>query len=291
MPAHTVEQDKWDRCIAKHPNGLIYSRYDYLDNICDNWHGMVIGDYEAVMPLPWRKKYGFRYFYTPPFIQQLGLTGDIEHLDLEILTRKIRQFAWYGDLMLNFSNAAFAEAVKARQKTNFIITLKNGYDKIRESYSYDLKQTLQTIQAGLIYTHDYDYLSAITAYQKNYASRMPHISEDCFSRFALLCRQFFQEGNCMARSVRNEKGAILSNVLLLKDSKRIYHLINTTITEGRQMHSNHLLLDQLLRELSGRDLLFDFEGSELEGVKTFYKKFGGYSQPYFHYSRNFLKGY
>lgn len=291
LPAHIIEQDKWDQCIAKHANGLIYSRYDYLSNICDNWHGIVIGDYEAVMPLPWRKKYGLRYFYTPPFIQQLGLTGNTEKIDLELLTREIRQFAWYGDLMLNFSNSGLAEAVKAKQKINFIITLKNGYDKIHEAYSHDLKQTLQKKHPGLIYTSENDFLAAITAYQQNYASRMPHIHTDCFSRFTLLCRQLSQEGNCLVRSVRNEKGDILSNVLLLKDNKRIYHLINTTITEGRQMHSNHLLLDQLLRELSGRDLLFDFEGSELEGVRTFYKKFGGYSQPYFHYTRNILKGY
>ncbi len=291
LPANTIEQDKWDRCIAKHANGLIYSRYDYLDNICDNWHGIVIGDYKAVMPLPWRKKYGFRYFYTPPFIQQLGITGDTEDIDLEMLVRKIRQFAWYGDLMFNFSNTHLAGLVKARQKTNFIISLNNGYDNIYEAYSHDLKQTLQKKHTSLVYTVEDDYQAAIISYQQNYASRMPHISEDCFSRFTLLCKQLFKEGNCIVRSVRNENDTILSNVLLLKDNKRIYHLLNTTIAEGRQLHSNHLLIDQLLREWSGKDLIFDFEGSELEGVKAFYKKFGGYSQPYFHYSRNFLKGY
>ena len=66
----------------------------------------------------------------------------------------------------------------------------------------------------------------------------------------------------------------------------MYHLLNTTFPEGRETHSNPWLLDQIFREYSNRNLLFDFEGSDLPGVKTFYKKFGGHVQPYFHYRRN-----
>lgn len=290
LPTHLIEEVKWNNCIQNSSNGLIYAQYDYLDNICDHWHGIIVGDYEAIMALPWRKKYGFRYYYTPPFIQQLGLMGNTETVDYDVLTRKIRRFAWYGDIHLNFSNQKLASSVKAKNKTNFIINLKAGYTSIQSAYSLDLKQTLQRSSSDFVLNKDNDFLSAIESYQEHYASRMPHVSEDDFSRLIVLCKQLDINRSCIVRSVCNEQGTMLSNALLLRDKKRIYHLFNTTTPEGRLQHSNHWLIDQILQEFSGQDLLFDFEGSELEGVKTFYKKFGGHIQPYFHYTRNFLKG-
>ena len=290
LPPHLIEEVKWNSCIQNSSNGLIYAQYDYLDNICDHWHGVIVGDYEAVMALPWRTKYGFRYYYTPPFIQQLGLMGNTEIVDYDALTRKIRRFAWYGDLHLNFSNQKLASAIKANNKTNFIINLKAGYSSIQSAYSLDLKQTLQKSSSDFVLNKHHDFVSAIESYQEHYASRMPHVSEDDFSRLIVLCRQLDINQSCIVRSVCNEQGTMLSNALLLRDNKRIYHLFNTTTSEGRLQHSNHWLIDQILQEFSEQDLLFDFEGSELEGVKTFYKKFGGHIQPYFHYARNFLKG-
>lgn len=290
LPPYLIEQVKWDECVHNNSNGLIYAQYDYLDNICDNWHGIVVNDYEAVMPLPWRRKYGFKYYYTPPFIQQLGMIGNLEAIDYELLTRLIRQFAWYGDMNLNFSNQELATLVNANNKTNFVINLKNGYANIQKAYSPDLKQTLQKSSPDFLLKKHDDFLSAIELYQNAYGARMPHISEDDFSRLTILCKHLDYHRNCIVRSVYNAQGAILSNALLLRDNKRIYHLFNTTTTEGRALHSNHWLIDQILQEFGGQALLFDFEGSELEGVKLFYKKFGGHIQPYFHYSRNFLGG-
>lgn len=217
--------------------------------------------------------------------------GNTEAVDYDRLTRTIRQFAWYGDLFLNFSNHLLAFNLKARNKTNFIINLKNGYADIERAYSQDLKQTLhKTPPHALFYTKENNFLPALTSYQKAYAERMPHISGDDFDRFRVVCKLLFNKNLCLVRSVRNEQGIVLSDTVLLKDNKRIYNLCNTTTAEGRLLHSNHWLTDQLLREFSGLDLLFDFEGSDLEGVKTFYKKFGGHIQPYFHYKRNILKG-
>ncbi|WP_315816464.1 hypothetical protein [Paraflavitalea speifideaquila] len=56
---------KWDRCIADAPNGLIYGYSFYLDKMADNWDGLVLNNYEAVMPLPWKKKWGIYYLAHP----------------------------------------------------------------------------------------------------------------------------------------------------------------------------------------------------------------------------------
>ncbi|MBL0883808.1 MAG: hypothetical protein IBJ16_10770 [Chitinophagaceae bacterium] len=287
--AHVINQQEWDACVAMHSNGLIYAQYDYLDRICDHWSGLVIGDYKAIIPLPWRRKYGFRYYYIPPFIQQLGFIGDISLLNSlhEELIKKIRSYAWYGDLHLNFSNHLLASELHCNNRTNFVIDLHRNYLEIYQAYHPDLKQLLLKIpKASFYYSKEHTITDTIRHYQQQYASRMPHLSLEDFARIDELCRFYASKNDCIIRSALKNDGTILSDTLLLKDERRIYHLLNTTFPEGRELNSNPWLLDQVLREFSDQHILFDFEGSDLPGVKNFYKKFGGHVQPYFHYRRN-----
>ena len=57
-----INKTKWDACILNAPNGLIYPYSFYLDHMAKNWDALVFGDYEAVMPLTWNKKYSFLLF-------------------------------------------------------------------------------------------------------------------------------------------------------------------------------------------------------------------------------------
>jgi hypothetical protein len=80
----------------------------------------------------------------------------------------------------------------------------------------------------------------------------------------------------------------MSIVLLLKDNKRYYNLINYTSAFGRQTEANYFLYDSLFKELAHQNMIFDFEGSNREGVKKFYEKLGVINQPYFHWHFNNL---
>ena len=71
-----VDKQKWDACIGSANNGLIYGYSTYLDAMANNWDALVSGDYELVMPLPWRKKYGVYYLYQPFLTACLGVFGN-----------------------------------------------------------------------------------------------------------------------------------------------------------------------------------------------------------------------
>ena len=57
----SIDRQKWDQCIDRAGNGRIYGYSWYLDIMSNNWDALVLGDYQLIMPLPWRKKYGIRY--------------------------------------------------------------------------------------------------------------------------------------------------------------------------------------------------------------------------------------
>src|SRR5262245_20345245 len=76
LTRNKIDVARWDRCIDRAPNGLIYSYSCYLDTMSRQWDALVMGDYGIVMPLTWNRKYGISYLHQPFLTAQLGVFGE-----------------------------------------------------------------------------------------------------------------------------------------------------------------------------------------------------------------------
>jgi len=279
-----INIERWNACVAAAPNGLIYHKFEYLQHMCAQWTGFVAGDYESIMPLPWRKKWGIRYLYAPAFVQQLGWVGFTT-----AATDAIHQQFRYGDVFLNFSNTDIAATSQAVPKTNLVLNLATSYENISSRYKKDLQQNLKkAAKHALHYQASDDIAYAIQLYRSLYQDRFRHVSADDYNRFCRLCTRLQQKGECMVRTVTGNNNEIHSIGIFLTDKKRVYNMMNATTDAGRKLEANHVLIDGVIKEFAGQSLLFDFEGSDLPGIKSFYEKFGATDQPYFHYHFNHL---
>jgi hypothetical protein len=140
----------------------------------------------------------------------------------------------------------------------------------------------------LVFQKEDNYESAIEEYRNTYSDRMKHVTADDFDRFKKICEQLVNEQKIVCRKAVNQKNELMAIVLLLNDGKRLYNLMNTTTPAGRKVEANHFLMDSVIREFAGKGLIFDFEGSELPGVKLFYKNFGAINQPFYMIKYNCL---
>ncbi|MDB2555531.1 hypothetical protein N9X55_02170, partial [Flavobacteriaceae bacterium] len=68
-----LEVAKYNDCIENSIQRRVYAFSWYLDIVADNWDVLVLNDYEAVMPIPWKQKYFIKYVTQPFFCQQLGV--------------------------------------------------------------------------------------------------------------------------------------------------------------------------------------------------------------------------
>lgn len=295
IPAEKIDPVLWDRRVALSEDGLIYSCTDYLHAVCENWMGLVLNDYEVVMALPFKSKLGCRYWYTPPFVQQLGLIGlpnlpeqEQQQLIQQIARQVMQQYA-YGTLLFNHSNTAATYLKDIVQKPNYTLNLNRPYPEISSHYSPDLKQNIKKAErTAPVYSNDVPIQTAIDVFIEHHAHQSKHIHPDNYRAFSQLCNNVLAgRGQCFTRAVLNSNREMESVVLLLKDGRRIYNLMNTTTAAGRQNKANHFLLDQLIREFAEEALLLDFEGSAIPGVQSFYRKFGAAEEPYYlyHYNR------
>jgi len=285
-----INPDKWNNCVAKNSNGLIYAQYQYLNHLCTNWSAIIVGDYDAVMPFPWNTKWGIKYFQAIPFIQQLGLIGSIEIQQFPKIWELIHEFASYGDLFLNFNNQEFASSVLASTKANFVLNLKQDYGQIQKGYKKDLRNNLEKAKKhGQTYCPSFNIAFVLEQYQLHYAKRLQHVSNSFYQKLSLLLHHFQSNDQCLIREMHDPTSKeLLSIALLIKDEKRIYLLINVITQKGRKMSSNHTLIDHIIQEFLGKDLLFDFEGSQIPGVRDFFEHFNPQMQPYFQVHHNQL---
>lgn len=286
LAAKHIDKNKWDHCVAENSNGLIYSSTAYLNAMAKNWHGVVIDDYTAVMALPWKRKLRIRYGYTPPFIQQLGVVGNVSKEDLSTILKLIYRFVALADINFNFTNTTIQQLLPVIPRNNFVIDLSKGYDLIKLHYKSNLKENIRKASHEFLTYSTGDIKEGISMYHEQYGNRIKHVGEKDYEHFSKLCRQLQEQEQCFVRTARDGHNEILAIAVFLKDSRRIYNIMNTTTQEGRHKEANHFLLNQVIHEFSGKHLLFDFEGSELPGVREFYENFGAVSQPYFHYHYN-----
>jgi hypothetical protein len=288
VPSSSIDQEKWDNCLTHAANGLIYASYHYLNHMADHWHGLIIGDYDVIMPLAWRQKWGIKYYYQPAFTQQLGYFGVKDIEQVESLVETINDFCSYGDVFFNYANQSIAKRLAAVQQTNLVIDLSTGYDYIYHQYNKDLQNNVRRAAKFELLYQPAEVATAIQIYQQWYGNRFTHVTAKDYEQFGLLCNHFNKKGQVFARDVIDGAGNLLAIGLFLKDEKRIYNVMNSTAEEGRKKEANTFLFDNIIQEFAGEDLLFDFEGSDLPGVKQFYQKFGAVPQPFFHWHHNNL---
>lgn len=273
-----IDEKKWAACLEQCQNGLVYGCHHYLDAMCSHWDALVLNDYEALMPLPWRKKWGFRYIYQPAFIQQTGIFS-IHQLSPEIVDvflQKARKYYSFGELNLDVAPAKLS----SQNRNNFILPLDQPYPIISSGYRDDLKKNLKEANKNrLLFTEKVSHADILSLYKNLYQSIMG-IKEADYEHMEILIRFLETKGRVVVRGVFHEQ-EMVSGAVCLKDARRLYLLVSATNERGRKLSANHFLIDSLVKEFSETKLVLDFEGSDQPGIAHFYKNFGAENHPYY----------
>ncbi|MES1249828.1 MAG: hypothetical protein ABUL46_04045, partial [Chitinophaga rupis] len=250
-----IDLQKWDACIGRAPNGLIYGRSFYLDYMtAGQWDALVWEDYTAVMPLTWKRKAGIRYLYQPPFTQQLGLFSQSSTVRIEEFLPWIHRHFRFAEIFLNYENPH----PSLQPRTNFILPLDPPYAQLAEEYKKDLVKNLKLAsRSSFQYTHDLDLSTALEEYKQQYQHRTPHVKEEAYTRFKKLCFFLQPTGQIVIRTVTDHRQQPLAIALLLRQPAppgqtstasqtsphrpvdRMHLLKSTVLPAGRQTEANH----------------------------------------------------
>ena len=272
-----LDVTKYDACIEKSLQSRIYAFSWYLDIVSEHWDVLILDDYEAVMPIPWRKKFFFKLISQPLFCQQLGVFSNIE-VSTNLTYQFITQIPTSFKICHYQFNAQNNIVNKELVRKNYILDLNTKYVKLRANYRKDRKYRINQVKKK-----NYELVSIkpkeiISIAEKNY--KFMNIPKKEYEKLALLMNTIIQKKMGFILGIENNKGEILGGSFFIKSKHRITYLFSAMTEEGKYNQVASLIIDNVINEYSKNLYVLDFEGSMIKGVASFYKSFGADFEEY-----------
>jgi hypothetical protein len=275
---HEIDASKWDRCIDEARNGLIYGYAFYLDGVADNWDALVLKDYEAVMPLPWRKKYGFYYLYQPAFIAQLGIFAkELDAALIESFLAAIPSRFRLWEFPLNQQNRFELKQFQLFDRINYVLPLSECYETLSNSYRENTRRNIKkSVQFGCYPMRDIplDDIIHLAEEQSNSASNLD------LEKFKYLFPILEARSAARSYGVLSKQNQLLASCIFTFSHNRAYYILVGNHPNGRTLGASHALIDAFIRDHANKDLLLDFEGSDIRNLAFFYSSFGASEERY-----------
>lgn len=289
LPHNDIDKTKWDECITRAANHLIYGYSWYLDLVCETWDGLVNEDYTAVFPLTYRSRYGVKYLYQPPFTQQLGLfyrqDGSENSIDdfLDAIPSRFR----FAEIFLNSSS--YPNRNEIRSRNNYVLSLKPDYQTLRREYSQNTLRNLRKASGYNLYAAPHPDINAIiTLFRENRGKELKNFGEEMGQQFRRLYHSLEHRGNARAWGVYNQTNELIAGGIFFFDNNRAIFIFSGLSEDGKEKGAMPYLIDNIISQFAGTDLMLDFEGSMDPGLARFYSSFGAELKHYWYYRMNRL---
>jgi hypothetical protein len=282
-----IDLEKYNFCIQNAVQSRVYAYSWYLDCICDHWSVLVLDDYKAVMPLPWKKKFLLKYISQPFFCQQLGVFSqqEIDNTTVNLFLESIPKHFIKTDLQFH-SGHVFPESTHVLKKVNYILTLNRSYESIYKTFTKGRKHAIKQGANYGLKTTDFLIDELIILAKKHY--NFTSIKEEDYDRFKKLVRALLKEEKAILNGVRDAKEKLIGGAVFLINNDRITYLFAAISEEGRKQQVASFLLNEMIQKFADTDFTLDFEGSEIPGVASFYRSFNAVGETYYRIQKNKL---
>jgi Acetyltransferase (GNAT) domain len=254
---------------------LIYGYSFYLDQMAGQWDALVLGDYETVMPLPFKQKYGIRYLYQPFLTASLGVFGkNIHTTGIAAFLKAIPPHFKYWDIYLNHSNLSTIPAFPMYERMNYVLPLNRPYGELWFSYSQNIRRNIKKAQQlHCRAAKDIPVEKVIELAKTQLQSRSNAVPAD-YEHFAALYKYLHQQKQAITYGVYSDSNALLASAVFFFSHRRAYYILVGNHPDGKNMGASPFLIDAFIKDHVGEEVWLDFEGSDIPSLALFYSGFG-----------------
>jgi len=280
-----IDTDKWDLCLSASANALVYAQSWYLDKLCPVWDALVLGDYEYIMPLTYRQKYGIRYLYQPTYCQQLGIFPVPPKEVTEAFFRAAQQHFLFAQIQLNGMNLPLND-MPVELRYNLLLNLKESYDDLSGQFSqHTIRKLRKASHNRLSFINGLSLKEYLDFKKEHSATKLS--KQDLLSLHHLLAFSISRNlGEIYA--VYDKSNRLCAAAFFVRYKNRVTFINAVTSPEGKELNAMYFLLDQFVLVHAGKDYILDFEGSMIDGVARMYKGFGATPETYYYLAWNNL---
>jgi hypothetical protein len=299
-----TDYPEWDDLIDRSPHGTVFHYSWWLESTSDDFAILAIrnerGAIIAGIPIPRERRSGLRLLHSPCLTPYLGPVFDLTSIasicdrlhfmrsNGEILGRNIKSFD-----SVRYVAGASAPDLQGFLWAGFRIHLAYTFrfpathtpDQVTEGMTRTHLQKLtkaQRLNLKIVRDDGIDDLIFLNNKTFEKQGLKPVCTPDFLKRLWNVASAQEKAHMYVAKTSDDKPVAAL---LTVHDKRTTYQIVSGVNPEFRGIPGAYLVLWNALQEtiLSGRD--FDFEGSSLRGVESFYRRWGATAVPIWRFEK------
>jgi len=272
---------RYNACIENAVQSRVYGFSWYLDIVADHWDVLVLNDYEAVMPIPWRKKYGIKYVYQPLWILEIGVFSCDINLNLEPFLNSLFDKFKFVECRLNSKNSFSSNKEYVLDKQFQILSLVEDYETIFNQFRKDRKKDLRkAVHLNLIEKWNDKSDKLIALFKNNVGKRTPNILENDYVILEKLIAICLEKNIGEILSIYDKNNYLVASGFFLKHKDAVTILMSSTDFENRSNGANTFLIDRAIFKYQKNFKTFNFGGSSMQTIAKYFLSFGAETVTY-----------
>jgi hypothetical protein len=280
-----IDLKKWDQVIMNSSNSRIYALSWFLSILNPDWHGLIVENYDYVMPVILSKKFGVKYIYQPIYAQQLGVFPHSNEVIISKIFRFLEQEYKFIDISLNSGNQVSLENVQTVDRKNYLLPLDKEYSQILKGYSYLCKRNLK--KAAKL-NHVFSNIALEDFFHFVESNEQLKIVKKTLPTLKRIITVSCENSSGITYGAYSDDGNLSGVAFFLTDGKRYIYLYSFSSKTGKKNKSMFSIIDSFIREHSDQKQILDFEGSNIPGIAFFFGGFGALPEIYQHVKYNRL---
>jgi len=274
-----IDREKWDNTVKTSCYETAYAYSWYLDLVAENWDALVEDDYEAIMPLPWKKKYFIGFIYQPVNCQQLGIfaTDPPDSNRIKAFMNHIPSAFRMADLCMNSSNMQIPAGLKVSKNNNYIIYLNESYEKLSSRYHTNTKRNQAkaaktSCRTGNVSSGEFLDLKSSNEQGSN--------DPEKYARLKRIIEAVIGggHGEIQGAWINDE---LCAAVFWLYSETRLIYLLSESSELGKENRAMFMIVDEFIRNREKSNKILDFEGSNIPSIARFFEGFGASPEEYY----------
>ncbi|MBN2349639.1 MAG: hypothetical protein JXJ22_12405 [Bacteroidales bacterium] len=286
-----IDKKRWDQCIKSSGNELPYAYSWYLDLVSPGWDALILDNYNYVMPLCRKSKFGINYLFVPYFTQQLGIFSKSNISDdlVAMFLKSIPDIFRYADINLNEHNPLSDVLFSGKRNINYEVDLNRDYQDIFTSYSRNCKRNLKKANdAALEVREYYDPRLFVDFVRKNLEPQLRGLKSKHWRTLFNILITAEEKDTGEIYAVYTPNGTLCAAGSFLNTANRCIFSVCASTALGKNQQAMYCLVDYQINKYAQKKDIFDFSGSNLSGVAYFNRSFGAEEKFYNTVSRNNL---
>jgi len=276
-----ISKAKWDECISNADNGLVYAYSCYLDAMAKSWDALVLGDYQALMPLTWNKKYGIHYLYQPVFTASLGVFGkNLTETLIGDFIQSIPKKYKLIEIALNHGNIFSVPTGFSILRNNYTLSLDKDYQSLHSAYKENIRRNIKKAQQFGCTVRKNIPVADVIALSKPAMQQLTNVKDEDYKNFESLYQLLYQQNKAITYGVYSPNNELLASSVFFFSHDRAYYILVGNHPNGKTMGASHYLIDRFIYDHADQNLILDFEGSDIRNLAFFYGSFGAGLETY-----------